>query len=112
MEHLATDGARGHRLRVCKPGGLVRPQLLTKPRFPRKVDDAMAITTATSTGEYLQAPKVAPPVGASIPGAVLARRFVLALWSAGILERSINRVLRSFSRHSILYYHSLLPQTF
>jgi hypothetical protein len=27
---------------LCKPGGLARPQRLTKPRFPKKFDDAMA----------------------------------------------------------------------
>jgi hypothetical protein len=72
----------------------------------------MAITTETSTGEYLQAAKVAPPVGAPIPGAMLARRLCWRAGMLGYVERSINRVLRSLSRHSVLYYPSLLPQTF
>jgi hypothetical protein len=37
------------------------PQRLTKPRFPR--DDAIAVTTETSTGKYLPTAKVAHRYG-------------------------------------------------
>jgi hypothetical protein len=46
-----------------------------KPRFPRKLDNAMATTTETSTGKYLPTAKVSPPVGTPIPGAVLAHLY-------------------------------------
>jgi hypothetical protein len=109
MENLATMALEDIACVCVNLGGLVRPQLLTKPRFPRKLDDAMAITAETSTGPTA---KVAPPVGTPIPGAVLARRLCCRVGPTKNVEWSINRVQRPLSRHSILRYPSLLPQTF
>ena len=41
----------------------MREQRLTKPRFPRELADAMAVTTEASTGKYLPTAKVAERYG-------------------------------------------------
>jgi hypothetical protein len=42
---------------------LGRAERSTKPRFPRKLDEAMAVTTEASTGKYLPTAKVAERYG-------------------------------------------------